>query len=108
MQAAVQALISSLEPIFPEIAGMGVSSDGLIEAIHGCELRLVHAREAVLVSGVLSVNAVAVVNSASCRVLVTPAQNPVSLCVRVMAKRTCMEQWTIHGFSLASAACSIY
>ncbi len=61
VQAAVQALISSLEPIFPEIAGMGVSSNGLIEAIHGCELRLVHAHEAVLVSGVLSVFVVAVV-----------------------------------------------
>ena len=55
VQAAVQGLISNLEPFFPEIAGMGVSSDGLIEAIHGCELRLVHAHEAVLVSGLLSV-----------------------------------------------------
>ena len=45
-----------LEPLFPEIAGMSVSSDGLIEAIHGCELRLVHAHEAVLVSGVHSVS----------------------------------------------------
>lgn len=50
VQAAIQALISNLEPFFPEIAGMGVSSDGLVEAIHGCELRLVHAYEAVLVS----------------------------------------------------------
>ena len=55
LQAAVQGLISMLEPLFPEIAGMSVSSDGLIEAIHGCELRLVHAYEAVLVSGVHSV-----------------------------------------------------
>ncbi len=50
MQAAIQSLINKLEPLFPEIAGMTVSSDGLIEAIHGCELRLVHAYEAVLVS----------------------------------------------------------
>ena len=50
VQAAVQALITKLEPLFPEIAGMGVSSDGLTEAIHGCELRLVCAHEAVLVS----------------------------------------------------------
>jgi hypothetical protein len=49
MQAAIQSLIDKLEPLFPEIAGMTVSSDGLIEAIHGCELRLVHAYEAVLV-----------------------------------------------------------
>ncbi|KAL3161761.1 hypothetical protein ABBQ38_008856 [Trebouxia sp. C0009 RCD-2024] len=47
-KAAIQALITKLEPLFPEIAGMGVSSDGLVEAIHGCELRLVHAYEAVL------------------------------------------------------------
>jgi len=50
MQAAIQSLIDKLEPLFPEIAGMTVSSDGLREAIHGCELRLVHAYEAVLVS----------------------------------------------------------
>ncbi len=49
MQAAIQSLIDKLEPLFPEIAGMTVSSDGLREAIHGCELRLVHAYEAVLV-----------------------------------------------------------
>ncbi len=49
VQAAIQSLIDKLEPLFPEIAGMTVSSDGLIEAIHGCELRLVHAYEAVLV-----------------------------------------------------------
>ncbi len=49
LQAAVQSLIDKLEPLFPEIAGMTVSSDGLVEAIHGCELRLVHAHEAVLV-----------------------------------------------------------
>ncbi|KAA6420491.1 MAG: hypothetical protein FRX49_09652 [Trebouxia sp. A1-2] len=48
--AAIQSHIDRLEPLFPEIAGMTVSSDGLIEAIHGCELRLVHAYEAVLVS----------------------------------------------------------
>ena len=53
LQAAVQALISNLEPLFPEIAGMGVSSDGLVEAIHGCELRLIYAHEAVLVSAYL-------------------------------------------------------
>ena len=55
VQAAVQSLILMLEPLFPEIAGMSVSSGGLIEAIHGCELRLVHAHEAVLVSGAHSV-----------------------------------------------------
>ncbi len=49
MQATIQSLIDKLEPLFPEIAGMTVSSDGLREAIHGCELRLVHAYEAVLV-----------------------------------------------------------
>ena len=59
MQAAVQALIAKLEPLFPEIAGMGVSSDGLLEAIHGCELRLVHAHEAALVSMYFSEIAVA-------------------------------------------------
>ena len=40
--------------MFPEIAGMSVQSDGLVEAIHGCELRLVHAHEAVLVSMLIS------------------------------------------------------
>ncbi|KAL0050730.1 hypothetical protein WJX82_005993 [Trebouxia sp. C0006] len=50
VKAAIQSLIDKLEPLFPEIAGMTVSSDGLREAIHGCELRLVHAYEAVLVS----------------------------------------------------------
>ena len=45
----MQSLINKLEPLFPEIAGMSVSSDGLVEAIHGCELRLVHAHEAVQV-----------------------------------------------------------
>ncbi|KAL0025844.1 hypothetical protein WJX79_005914 [Trebouxia sp. C0005] len=50
VKAAIQSHIDRLEPLFPEIAGMTVSSDGLIEAIHGCELRLVHAYEAVLVS----------------------------------------------------------
>lgn len=49
LQAAIQSLIDKLEPLFPEIAGMSVSSDGLSQAIHGCELRLVHATEAVMV-----------------------------------------------------------
>ena len=49
LQAAFQSLIDKLEPLFPEIVGMKVSSDGLSSAIHGCELRLVHAAEAVMV-----------------------------------------------------------
>ena len=57
LQAAVQSLIDKLEPLFPEIAGMSGSSDGLVEAIHGCELRLVHAHEAVLVRAGADVHA---------------------------------------------------
>ena len=49
LQAAFQSLIDKLEPLFPEIGGMNVSSDGLSQAIHGCELRLVLAAEAVTV-----------------------------------------------------------